>query len=38
MKEIAEMSAQSQQQVVDTLKKRLRESIDEIGGRLKPTP
>jgi phasin family protein len=38
MKEIAEMSARSQQEVVDTLKKRLRESIDEIGGRLKPTP
>lgn len=36
MREIAELSAQSQKEVVETLRKRLREGIDEMGGRLKP--
>jgi phasin family protein len=35
MKEIAEMSATSQKQVMDTLTKRLRESLSETGNRLK---
>ena len=34
MKELAELSARSQQQVIDTLNKRLRESLSEAGGRL----
>jgi phasin family protein len=34
MKEIAELSAGSQKRVVETLNKRLRESINEAGGRL----
>lgn len=35
MKEIAELSAGSQKRVVETLNKRLRESISEVGDRLK---
>jgi phasin family protein len=34
MKELAELSARSQQQVVDTLNKRLREGIGEVGARI----
>lgn len=34
MKELAELSARSQQQVVDTLNKRLREGIGEVGSRI----
>jgi len=38
MKEIAELSARSQKQVVDTLNKRLHDGIEEISGRLQPKP
>ncbi len=34
MKELAELSARSQQQVVDTLNQRLREGLGEVGRRL----
>lgn len=34
MRELAEMSARSQAQVMETLNKRLREGIDEIGERI----
>lgn len=34
MKELAELSARSQQQVVDTLNKRLRESFSEVSSRV----
>lgn len=37
MKELAELSARSQQQVVDTLNKRLRDGIGETARQLNPT-